>query len=952
MRNSADAIRGLLGILYAGGVSVAADPDWPAERLRFISADAQTVYSMTDEACRALREKDESAAPLPEVRGGDEVAVYYTSGSTGQPKGAVLHHIVLGTLLDGLLDSLLDEPGYETWDIFQCLFKIHFVPILSSMIICFSREKTLLLPTDAEHQSIERLAAAIDRQRPDTIGGTPSVILRFLENPAFARAFSGLKYISLGGEKLTPAVIGRLSRATGASLLIPYGSSEMLFCSEYLYRNDGEIHLGKPGRGIRLYPLDENLEPLSSGQEGELFIGGTTAEYGHYLNRPDLDAEKYLEHPRYGRLFRTGDLVRLETGGELTILGRADGMVKLHGQRLEIAEIENCMTTFPGVRRAAVRILGQPPHESLAGYYTVSEAVAEPELRRYLADRLPYYMVPSLFRKLDEMPENAHGKLDYLALPPIAPPEPGHLPPCSPREKLLCEVFAEVLKRGGPVGADESFLALGGDSISAMAALSQLRKRGYSFELRWLFAAPSARALAPLLLPVAEEAAVSEEPLLPEPSPGQREAIERNVGWENVDRIYPVTAFVRGKLAHRDPYVLYRLEEIDADTLTREQLERRLTEMTEKHQALRSVFLCTEGEEPLQVVLRSHRPDSFYVDLRALAEGEGLSAKQKAYFRNLLGLDTRRPKDLERDVLFRVGLIRSSETRSVLFFGVSHLLLDGIGLDQLLRELTSPEETIVPDRALWQRHFAGLVHADHSASLEYWKTLLRGCGGFTSLPRKGGAQAGQAPELFYAAGGNRFWKEIAAYCSAHQATVAALLHFAFGRMLMALSATDDVCFLTVGSGRTAAEAELPGMFLVEFPVRLRRKESLADCQAQLLASSAHAGLWGISEPEFTAGWEKCPAVLDVATIFAGQGNTRRRIEPFALSDTPQQHRAFIGHFLHTNREDLGWRFLILTEERSGFSCVGTYNSRRYDAAMMQKLPGEFLKQLRLIMRNS
>ena len=948
MRSSADAILGLLGILYAGGAYVAADPDWPEERLRFAAGDAKTVYSMTDETVRILRENKHPAAELPDVNGKDEAAVYYTSGSTGQPKGAVLHHIVLGTLLGSLFASvLLDDPAYEHWETFLSIYRIHFVPMLSSIVITFCRGKTLILPTEAESRSIDLLASAVRRHRPDVLAGTPSVALRYLENPSFAGSFSGFMYFALGGEKVTPSVLSRLSAAAKGAIVIPYGSSEMLTCAEYYYRNDGRIHLGTSGADIHLHPLDENMEDLSPGEQGELYVGGTAAAYGHYLNRPDLDAEKYVEHPRFGRLFRTGDMVRVEGDGEITIIGRMDGMVKLHGQRIEAAETENAMGSYPGIRRAAVRLLGEAPNEMLAGYYTVCGDVSETELRRYLADRLPYYMVPSLFMQLEQMPENAHGKLDYRALPLIAVPKREYVPPETEQERLLCELFNEVLGRREPVGVNDSFLALGGDSLSAMVAVSRLRKRGFSFEVRWLFTAPTARQLAPLLVPMPEPEGRTEDVPLTLTS-GQRESVEKNIGWKNVECCYPVTRAVGEKLDDRDPYYTFGLFEIAASAMTPDSLRQRAAEMTQKHFSLRSVFLCRDGEEHLQVVLREHQPDCFSVDLSALSAGDGLSPRQKAYFRSLIRLDMSRPKDLEKDVLFRVGLVRVSEKRSMLYLAVSHLLLDGIGMERILHELMDRKIEISPDRELWQRHFARLYHSDAAAPSAYWQKLLHGCDGFSFLPAKSAAGGPAAPEFLYAAGGKRLYEQITDYCVSRHTTFAALMHYAFGRMLMERLSADDVCFLSVGSGRTAEDAELPGMFYVCFPVRLRRGDSLADCQTQLLSSAAHMSEWEAAEPLFTAGWKKCHATLDIVNFFSDPEGIGRRVEPFELSDTPDQHRTFMEHFLPSNREDLGWRFMIETDDRLGFFCAGAYNANRYEAERMKKLSQDFIRQLRRI----
>ena len=940
MRTSADAIRALFGIFYAGAVCVAADLDWPEERRRFVAEDGRTVFSMTDEAFRRLRGRAPSAAELPQVGGRDEAAVYYTSGSTGEPKGVVLHHIVFGQTMP---DEHTPAPK---WTVAQIIFKLSFVASIMDSCFAFTRGNTVLMATDEERSSVDLIAAAMEKHHADCMAASASIFARYLENPAFARAFSKLRFVSLGAERVDASVASGLSSVTGADIFVHYASSEMFLCAEYLYRNDGEVHLGKAVPGVRMYLLDEKLEDVLPGREGELFVGGTAAEYGHYLNRPDLNAEKYLEHPRYGRLFRTGDMARLETDGEVTITGRMDRMVKLHGQRIEIAEIENRMGSYPGIRRAAVRLLGESPRELLAGYFTGSQDVSETEFRKYLADHLPYYMVPSLFMHLDAMPENANGKLDYRALPLIDLPKQEYEPPETEREKLLCGIFADVLKTGGPVGVNDHFMALGGDSITGMAVASRLLRQGYSFEVRWLFTAPTARQLAPLLVPAAKTEGTAEKAVMTEPTPGQQNAIEKTVGWRNTECVYPVTRVVEEKLEDKATYLVYGMWETDAAAVDPETFGLRLNDMTAKHQALRSVFCLAEGEEHLQVVLREHKPDCFSVDLRALSAADGtLSPRQKAYFRSLIRLDTLRPRDLEREVLFRAGLIRISETKSILFLSFSHLILDGTGVTRILQELAGHAE-VRQDKSVWDKRLSRLYRKDHTMSLRYWQNLLEGCRAFTKIPMKESDTADLSPETFYIAGGKGLYDRIVTYCRVHRSTVSTVIHYAFGRALMEMLATDDVCFLSEGSGRTPEDAELPGMFVLRFPVRLNRRDTLKDCQAQLILSAAHFDVWGIREPVFAAGWEKNSPVLNVQNIFDDPGAPKQIMSTRTLADNFEQTRELERQALMTHMEKNRWFLRVSMDERLALSCSVAYNAARYFSDWMKGFQREMIRQLR------
>ena len=937
-----DAFRAILGILYAGASYVAADPNWPQERTDFVLKDTGAVFSMTEETCRLLREKEPTSVELPEVNGEDEAAIYYTSGSTGQPKGVVLYHIVIGRMLLNCI--YVKDDGLTDWQVFQCMFKLPFIAALIDFCVAFFTGKTAFLPTDEEQASVELLAAAMKRNKTDIFAGTPSSILRYMENPDIAGIVPELKSLSFGGERLVPNVIHKVSLATKGKLVITYGASEMLLITEYIYRGDMKLYLGYTAYGVELHLLDENMEEVQPGEEGELFVGGVPAKYGHYLNRPDLDAEKYVDHPKFGRLFRTGDTARLETNGEITMIGRSDGMVKLHGQRIEIGEIESALENFSGVRRAAVKLVKESGHEILAAYYTVSQDVSETELRKYLADRLPYYMVPSAFMKLEDMPENDHGKLDYRALPKIEMPTQEYAPPETEEEKLLCEIFAESLNIKNPVGVNDNFFALGGDSISGMLAAYRLGRYGFSFEIRRLFTAPTARQLAPLLVPVTEENISPEKSVLPEPTSRQWEKIEKNVGRENVECVYPIAHAAEDKLKAGDTWMQFHMVEVDSEDMTLEKLKERLTEMTEKHQTLRSVFLLTEGDF-LQIVLRRHEPDIFFADISTLGEGEKISSKQKAYLRNLVQMDTARPCDLEREVAFRAGLIKTSDKKNIVYISFSHFLMDGTGMACVMREIVSDEE-IRPDKKIWEKRFSRLASSKNAASVDYWKKLLDGCQGFTRLPQKTGATGQVSPAGHYVMCERKLYEQTEKYCVARKITPAALTHYVFGKALMKILSVDEVCFCSMGSGRTADDLELLGMTAVYFPVRLRSGDSLSDCQAQLLSSVAHTDLWENSVPDFVTSWGKCPFILDIQNFFSVGGKKYGQIYPFDLSENFGQNRNFMRQLFRNNVHEE--RLFSLAEVAGRIAWTYVFNEERYEPDFVRELAREVIKQLRKI----
>ena len=431
---------------------------------------------------------------------------------------------------------------------------------------------------------------------------------------------------------------------------------------------------------------------------------------------------------------------------------------------------------------------------------------------------------------------------------------------------------------------------------------------------------------------------------MPELTAEQRDAIEKNVGWDNVECIYPVTPVVNKFLKNRDTVMIYFLNEIEVSIIDPQVLKERLIKLTANHQALRSVFLCSTEGENFQVVLREHSPNYFCIDLRALSEGDDLSNRQKDYFRTLIQLDLNRPKDLEREVLFRIGLIRTSEAKSILFFACSHLLLDGTGIAQIMSELFDQVE-IHPDREIWRKRMFRLYHEDHTESLKYWQKLLEGCKSFTPLPMKQGNIDQVSPEGFYVVGGKKLYEQIVEYCESHRITIAAFMHYAFGRTLMDFLSVDEVCFYSEGNSRQEVDSELPGMFTIVFPVRLKRSDTLADCQTQLIFSAAHFQIFGISEPDFIAEFGKNCAILNVQNIFYAGDKMKQVMNFKTMSEIFNQAPAPIISVKHGKFE---FSFRVYTNEV--LTCTGVYNENFYDVDFTKKLPQEFIKQLRFIVK--
>ena len=435
---SADMVCAIFGIFYAGAVFVPTDKRWPEERLDFVKADTGCSLVLDEKLLREITEEkhlklssrqdgkiinkndNQVTAPevgdIPSVSPDDTAAVFYTSGSTGNPKGVVIHHKAL-QIMDP--DSE-DNEVFSHCRVYHCIANFTYVLALLECISAFNYGRCILVSTDEELASPALLASSILKYQVDIFSATPSVMLRLMELPFFKEPFSKLKYVALTGEAASPDALERISAATGACVQLHYGSTEMLRCAAFFFENGEDILLGRYPHGVMLYILNENGEIAEPDSEGEICISSPASESGYYLNQPELTAEKYIDHPELGRLFRSGDYGVRTKEGNIKLLGRNDGMIKLSGQRIEISEIESAMESFPGVIRAAACLKKVSGNDALCGFFTAESEIDDRKLRDHLASKLPVYMIPSFLKKIEEFPENTSGKIDRGRLPDIS----------------------------------------------------------------------------------------------------------------------------------------------------------------------------------------------------------------------------------------------------------------------------------------------------------------------------------------------------------------------------------------------------------------------------------------------------------------------------------------------------------------------------------------------------
>ncbi len=504
MQRSIDIAIGLLGILKAGGAYVPFDPTYPKERLSFMLEDTKTPVIVTEQGLvdtmpdhdaqvicldsdwpKISNESDEN--PATKLAAENVAYLIYTSGSTGKPKGVAIEHRSAVALISWARGIFSQE---------------ELSGVLASTSICFDLSVfELFVPLSCGGKvlladdvlQLLNLAAANEVKLINTV---PSAIAELMRLDGLPK---NVQTVNLAGEPLPCSLVDKIYEQPQIKRVFDlYGPSEDTTYSTYALRvPDGPATIGRPVANTRVYLLDSSLQPVPMGVPGEVYIGGAGLARG-YLYRPEMTAERFIPNPFVceagSRLYKTGDLARYLPDGQLEYLGRVDHQVKVRGFRIELGEIETVLRQHDAVQEALVIVREDVPGEKLLVAYFVPHSNSEAwsasdrlinQLRSFLKEKLPKYMVPSTLVMLDALPLTSNGKVDRKALPIPTTERPvlvtDYAKPQSELEQTIAGIWQDVLKLER-VGVHDNFFDLGGHSLlltRAHARISSVLNRGF-----------------------------------------------------------------------------------------------------------------------------------------------------------------------------------------------------------------------------------------------------------------------------------------------------------------------------------------------------------------------------------------------------------------------------------------------------------------------------------------
>ena len=513
---SIEMVVAMLGILKAGGAYLPLDASYPKDRLDFILREAEPAVILTEEhlapgitaPLARIFCLDSEWSTLPqnpaaqvEIRPSPQDLAYviYTSGSTGQPKGVEISH----RAVVNFLSSMLVTPSLVLEDRLLAVTTISFdIAALEIFLPLVAGARVVIANRDEAGDGFA-LAKLIGDHRITVMQGTPSTWRLLLE--AGWKPNPSLKMLC-GGEALPRDLADEL--LTGdAELWNMYGPTETTIWSAVSRVGQGRtpVTIGPPIANTYCYVLNGSLQPQPLGVPGELYIGGDGVARG-YFKRPELTAEKFRLDPfRKGvnpaaKMYRTGDLVRALPQGKFEFLGRLDNQVKIRGFRIELGEIESALAAHEGILETVVTVHDERGTKSLVAYYTASQPVSGDELKQFLADRLPRYMVPVFFVLLEKLPRTPNGKIDRKALPAVdsqatAISRRSRRNPKNEQEKQLLSICEEVLMLD-QISTEDNLFELGADSIQIFRIVARANRAGLTLTASAIFRTPTIEALS------------------------------------------------------------------------------------------------------------------------------------------------------------------------------------------------------------------------------------------------------------------------------------------------------------------------------------------------------------------------------------------------------------------------------------------------------------------------
>ncbi|MEO4052783.1 amino acid adenylation domain-containing protein [Solibacillus sp. CAU 1738] len=729
---SVQMIIGIMGILKSGGAYLPIDTNLPKSRIEYMLQDSGVEFLITTKELEDdlmfrgniinINNKDNVSKDdnnLSIVNDTHDLAyILYTSGSTGNPKGVMVEHKQVNNFIHGIVDAT----GLDKNKSILCITTISFDIFGLETLVPLAHGMKIVIADEEDAIDGDKLSEVIVENKVEVMQSTPSRLKSLLESEKFKTSIKQLKSILIGGEEVSENLVRELNRDNNVEIFNVYGPTETTIwstCKRYT-NEDKKLTIGKPINNTQVYILDEEMQIVPIGVPGELYIGGDGVARG-YLNKEDLTLLSFLENPfeKGLKMYKTGDLARWKSNGEMEFLGRIDNQVKIRGFRIELEEIENRILKFENIKQAVV--VGKTVknvQKYLCAYVLSSKKINISEIKDYLSATLPDYMIPSIFIEVSEMPLNSNGKINRKALPDPANEEPvlnSYEGPRNEMEKKLVEIWAEILGRK-TIGINDNFFDLGGHSLNATILVGRMHKLlDVKIPIKELFKTKNIKELTKYI-----------------------SKLEKNK-YEKIEKLAANKEFYTTSSAQKRMYMLqeryngtaYNMPEAIEVTgkLDLKKLDSVLRQLIDRHESLRTCFDIVD-EEIVQKI-QPTEDIKFKIEMLAINNEEKIPEKIDNFIR---------PFNLKKAPLIRVGVIKVAKERNIIIFDIHHIISDGISVAILTKEFSDlySNKKLEPLKVQYKDYSAWQIKRSKSEELKkqekYWLGEYQGKLPDTKLP--------------------------------------------------------------------------------------------------------------------------------------------------------------------------------------------------------------------------
>jgi len=824
----------ILAILRMGKAYVPIDPDYPEKRIEYIKEDSNYALCIDDNELKAFQKYQDTYSGSfqePVVNIDDLAYVIFTSGSTGIPKGVMNSHAGLFNRLMWMKEDLnitqnetiLQKTPY-TFDV--SVWEL-IMPLVTGCKLVFAKRDG--------HKDPLYLQNLIEENQVSLLHFVPSMLGVFLLDVETDKCRS-LKHVVCSGESLPVAVVKEFKEKLPLVRIHNYyGPTEAAIDVTAIDLTEQNtmtrVSIGAPVANTSIYITNEELRLQPIGVAGELIIGGVQVSKG-YMNRPELNLEKFIESPfkKGERLYRTGDLACWLPDGTIEYIGRIDNQVKIRGNRVEIGEIESVLEQSGLVKQCVVLIKKDKfENQNLIGYILADEKYKESNLLDYLRGNLPEYMIPSLIIPVSEMPTTSNGKVDRAKLPE---PDFGqiltqeYIAPRNKTEQALAAVWESTLKIE-KIGVYDNFFQMGGDSIVSIRLISAINKAlNTSLRVDQLY---KNQCIADLAIAIQAEQGnnlVTERYLKTKKHiEDLRDTVLETIpNPEAIQEVYPMSDIQKGmvfssvmnpeKAIYHDQFV-YQIPKVDIDCLNKS-----LTLMIEKHAILRTAFDLETFEEQFQIVYKTIQ---FQIDVQDITVIEN-DAQQNKITEYILK-ERSRSFDFSKAPLWRCTIFNLTKTTDIFLFQFHHSILDGWSVASFNTELfeiygkLQKENDYKPEKLAYdykESVIQEIAEKDNEKSIAFWNQEL------SDYKRLAIFSDILSPDHYRKIYDTALLKELREKTKKDGLTLKTVLFGSYALALKMLTYDDDIVLGLVSNNRPIVEDgdKILGCFLNTLPIRI------------------------------------------------------------------------------------------------------------------------------------